>query len=133
MLKKINKRKFMDPKRISNYNKFLTTLDQNSELNPSLNPVLSEKYKNLKTENDIKNEIDKIIETINNNFKINNYSSNFTGQMSTDINIINNDDPNYYREIMNINHKYYKVQLIIKINLLHYIRINYKYYKHLFV
>jgi len=111
MLKKINRRKFMDPKSISNYNKFLTTLDQKSKLNPSLNPslnpVLSEKYKNLKTENDIKNEIDKIIETINNNFKINNYSSNFTGHVSTDINIINNDDPNYYREIMNINHKYY--------------------------
>jgi SpoVK/Ycf46/Vps4 family AAA+-type ATPase len=122
MLKKINRRKQMDPKRISNYNKFLTTLDQNSDLKTKLNlnpnpnpitnpihdPILSEKYRNLKTENDIKNEIDKIINTIENNFKINNYSSsNFTGYIPTDINIINNDDPNYYREIMNINHKFY--------------------------
>jgi SpoVK/Ycf46/Vps4 family AAA+-type ATPase len=122
MLKKINRRKQMDPKRIYNYNKFLSTLDHNSDLKPSTNlnpnpnpitnpthdPFLSEKYRNLKTENDIKNEIDKIINTIENNFKINNYySSNFTGQVPTDINIINNDDPNYYREIMNINHKFY--------------------------
>ena len=27
--------------------------------------------------------------------------------MSADINILKNEDPNYYREIMNINHKYY--------------------------
>ena len=118
MLKKINRRKQMDPKRIYNYNKFLTTLDHKTDLklnpnynptsNPNPNPVFSEKYIQLKTETDIKNEIDKIIDTISNNFKIYNYSSsNFSGQTSSDINIINNDDPNYYRDIMNINHKYY--------------------------
>ena len=107
MLNKYKKRTFMDPKRVSNYNKFLTTLDQKYNIN-NINPVLTEKYKDLKTEYDIKNEIDKIIDTINNNFKINrHYSGNFTGQTLSDVNIINNDDPNYYRDIMNINHKYY--------------------------
>ena len=122
MLKKINRRKQMDPKRILNYNKFLSTLDQkfeqktninsvqnlNTNFIPDLNPILSEKYKDLKTENDIKNEIDKIIDRINNNFTIHNYhSNNFTGQNPTDINIVNNNDPNYYRDIMNFNDKFY--------------------------
>jgi SpoVK/Ycf46/Vps4 family AAA+-type ATPase len=110
MLNKINRRKQMDPKSISNYNKFLTTLDKKTVLNPNsiYNNVLSEKYNHLKTDNDIKNEIDKIIHRFDNMFKNNNYaSSNFTGNISSDINIINYDDPNYYREIMNINHKYY--------------------------
>jgi len=114
MLNKINRRKQMDPKHISNYNKFLTTLDKKTVLNPNViqnpiaNSVLTEKYVHLKTENEIKNAIDKIIDQINDNFKINNYtSSNFSGQTPLDIKIINYDDPNYYREIMNINHKYY--------------------------
>ena len=114
MLNKINRRKQMDPKRISNYNKFLTTLDKKPILNPNpaqnsiSSDILSEKYNHLKTENDIKDEIDKIIDRFENMFKNNNYtSSNFTGHISSDINSINYDDPNYYREIMNINHKYY--------------------------
>jgi len=114
MLKKINRRKQIDPKRISNYNKFLTTLDKKPHLNLNQSPnpisseILSEKYDHLKTENDIKNEIDKIIYRIDNMFKINNYNStNFTGHIPSDIKITNYDDPNYYREIMNINHKHY--------------------------
>jgi hypothetical protein len=41
MLKKINRRKQMDPKRIYNYNKFLTTLDHKTDLklNPNSNPT----------------------------------------------------------------------------------------------
>jgi SpoVK/Ycf46/Vps4 family AAA+-type ATPase len=99
------KRNIMDPKRISNYNKFLCTLDQNMNPNqntPVNNTNLSEKYKNLNTDSDIKNEIDKIIENINNNFKIGSYSSsNFTGQTPLDSCCVNNTDPNYYRDIMN--------------------------------
>jgi SpoVK/Ycf46/Vps4 family AAA+-type ATPase len=58
----------------------------------------------LSNENDIKDEIDKIIDTINNNFKINEYSSsNFNGKNLTDSCCINNIDPNYYREIYNPN------------------------------
>ena len=97
----------MDPTKISNYNKFLSTLDNNSSLNPNLNDFLSEKYKDLRTDDDIKNELDKIINNINHKFKIGYSSNNFTGKNPTDINTINNNDPNYYREIMNINHRYY--------------------------
>ena len=98
----------MDPKRITNHNKFLKTLDHKFEPNLNINNNLSEKYKDLKTEGEIKNEIDKIIDRINNNFNIHNYySNNYTGKTSSDINIITDKDPNYYREIMNINHKYY--------------------------
>jgi len=107
----LNKRKkhIMDPKRISNYNKFLSTLDQKSIVNVSpveINnkKILSDKYKNLTTETDIKNELDKIIDRINSNFKISDYSSSsFTGQNINDNCCINNVDPNYYRDIMNPN------------------------------
>ena len=100
----LNKRKkhIMDPKRISNYNKFLSTLDQTNIIN--VNPVELNNKKNLTTESDIKNELDKIIDRINNNFKISDYSSpNFSGQNINDNCCINNVDPNYYRDIMNPN------------------------------
>ena len=101
----LNKRKkiLMDPKRISNYNKFLCTLDQTPNLNVSPNnTILNEKYENLKTELNIKNELDKIIDKINNNFKISDYSScNFTGLNSKDSCCVNNIDPNYYRDFIN--------------------------------
>jgi SpoVK/Ycf46/Vps4 family AAA+-type ATPase len=110
------KKKQMNPIRINNYNKFLCTLDQNSKeinnnINSTNNNILPEKFKNLTNENDIKDEIDKIIDTINNNFKINEYSSsNFSGQNLTDSCCINNIDPNYYREIYNPSNylNYYK-------------------------
>jgi SpoVK/Ycf46/Vps4 family AAA+-type ATPase len=106
------KRQIMDPKRISNYNKFLSALDQNSinisKSNLSENSENSEKNKNLKIDDDIKCEIDKIIDQINNNFKISDFScSNFTGQNLTDTCCFNKVDPNYYRDVSNRNYIYY--------------------------
>ena len=100
----LNRRKknIMDPKRICEYNKFLCTLDQKANLNLS-NNILSEKYNNLKKESEIQSELDKIIEKINNNFKIGNYSlENFTGQTNID-SCCSNNDPNYYRDVMDRN------------------------------
>jgi len=105
----LNKRKknALDPRRINNYNKFLCTLDQNSNYP---NHILSEKNNRLKTELDIKNEhdikteLDKIIDNINKNYNLNDLSSsNFTGQNTNDNCCINNKDPNYYRDIINRN------------------------------
>ena len=123
----LNKRKkhIMDPKRISNYNKFLSTLDQKSILNVNPveinnNKILSDKFKNITTDSDIKNELDKIIDRINNNFKISDYSSSsFTGQNINDNCCINNVDPNYYRDIMNpnnyiLNYKKYNTNSPVK-------------------
>jgi hypothetical protein len=105
------RRRLIDPTKISNYNKFLSTLDNNSNLNSNLNPnlnpnlnhILYQKYKDLRTDDDIKNELDKIINNINHKFKIGYSSNHFTGKNPTDTNNIDNNDPNYYREIMNIN------------------------------
>ena len=94
----LNRRKknIMDPKRISNYNKFLCTLDQTSTNLAKLN------FNNLKPEKDVKNEIDKVIDTINNNFKISEHSSSmFTGQNIIDNCCSNKPDPNYYRDVTN--------------------------------
>ena len=68
----------------------------------------------MKDEESIKKEIDKIIETINNNFKINNLvSPNFTGQSQNDITMsyIQPEDPNKYVDFLNkdLNIKIYKV------------------------
>ena len=94
----LNRRKkyIMDPKRISNYNKFLCTLDQTSTNLAKLN------FNNLKPEKDVKNEIDKVIDTINNNFKFSEHSSSmFTGQNIIDNCCSNKPDPNYYRDVTN--------------------------------
>ncbi len=58
----LNKRKrnIMDPMRIHNYNKFLTTLDNSNK--PIKETKLQEIRWTLNTEESIKNEIDKIIE-----------------------------------------------------------------------
>jgi AAA+ superfamily predicted ATPase len=103
-----NKRKnnTIDPKRINNYNKFLSTLDSgtivkpvNSFVFPQKNQIKTEET--VKTEEMVKSEIDKIIDKIHSNFSANNYSSsNFTGLTSLGSCCIDND-PNYYREIMN--------------------------------
>jgi SpoVK/Ycf46/Vps4 family AAA+-type ATPase len=95
-----NKNK-MDPTRINNYNKFLSTLDHKSKLNDNEKnaiKILSEKFKNSKVENDIKDDIDKFIDKIN---TTNILTSNFTGQSSNDMSCVNNIDPNYYRDINN--------------------------------
>jgi len=94
----LNRRKknIMDPRRISNYNKFLCTLDQTSTNLANLT------FNNLKTEEHVKNEIDKVIDTINNNFKFSDHSSSmFTGQNIIDNCCSNKPDPNYYRDVTN--------------------------------
>jgi SpoVK/Ycf46/Vps4 family AAA+-type ATPase len=93
----------MDPTRINNYNKFLCTLDQKSNLNENEKnavKILTEKFKDIKIESDIKNELEKTLEKINNSFNVNNISSsNFTGQTPNDSCCVNDLDPNYYRDI----------------------------------
>ena len=97
----------MDPTRINNYNKFLSTLDQKSNLNENEKnavKILSEKFKEQNVKNNIetelKNELEKTIDKINNSFNTSNISSsNFTGQNPNDSCCVNDLDPNYYRDI----------------------------------
>ena len=86
-----NKRKYIiDPNRINNYNKFLTTLDKNKKEAIKI-PHYEDK--------NIKNQIDKIVENINSNFYFNNISSsNFNGQNNKDSVELN--DPNMYVDYM---------------------------------
>jgi SpoVK/Ycf46/Vps4 family AAA+-type ATPase len=105
MLNRHNKNK-MDPTRINNYNKFLSTLDQKSNLNENEKnavKILSEKFKDSTVKESIcKDELDKIIDNLNNSFDTNNISSsNFTGQTPNDSCCVNDLDPNYYRDINN--------------------------------
>jgi SpoVK/Ycf46/Vps4 family AAA+-type ATPase len=102
-----NNRNKMDPTRINNYNKFLATLDQKSNLNEDEKnavKILSEKFKESNIENtietELKKELEKTLDRINNTFnKSNISSSNFTGQTPNDACCINDLDPNYYRDI----------------------------------
>jgi len=103
-----NKRKInqLDPMRINNYNKFLSTLDNTNKKETKLEEI----KKTLNTEESIKKEIDKIIENINNNFTLNDMSSpNFTGQTNNDI--YEPIDPNKYIDFLNkgLNIKIYKL------------------------
>ena len=120
----VNKRKIqnMDPKRINDYNKFLSTLDQKSNSVNNMNCYLN-KITNLqqktdeqqKTDDEIKKNIDKLIETIENKYSHNNYSSNgFTGKNLNDNVRLSPDDPNYYKEFT---HKEYKTTVRINANL----------------
>lgn len=82
------KRNQMDPKRINEYNAFLSTLDQKSKFNKE------------NIENKVSG-IDLLIEAINNQFiKDQLFLFNFTGQNTNDVININNTDPNYYRDII---------------------------------
>jgi len=117
-------RNYLDPMRINNYNKFISTLDNsntnnNSNTNININSILKKESKldeikrTLATEESIKNEIDKIIENINKNFTLNNISSsNFTGQTQHDFQFsdIETNDPNKYIDFLNkgLNIKIYK-------------------------
>ena len=106
------KRNMLDPMRIENYNKFLSTLDNK---NPPKETKLEEVKRILNNEESIKNEIEKIIENINNNFNLSNISSsNFTGQTQNDISMshIEPDDPNKYIDYLNknLNIKIYKLK-----------------------
>jgi SpoVK/Ycf46/Vps4 family AAA+-type ATPase len=91
------------PTRINEYNKFLIEMDKNSKtIYQDLNNVSSIKNSNkLSDDSNIKNELDKIIESISTNFKLKLLdSASFTGQSANDILIgnIEIDDPNYYKE-----------------------------------
>ncbi len=102
-----NKRNILDPIRINNYNKFLATLD-NTHIPKS--SKLEEIKRTLDTEESIKREIDKIIETIANNFSLNDISSpNFSGQNKNDI--LEPNDPNKYVDFLNrdLNVKIYRL------------------------
>jgi SpoVK/Ycf46/Vps4 family AAA+-type ATPase len=97
----------MDPTRVNNYNKFLSTLDKKSNLNENEKnavKILSEKFKDSDIKNNIemelKKELEKTLEKINSNFNTSNISSsNFTGQTPNDSCCVNDLDPNYYRDI----------------------------------
>ncbi len=105
-----NKRKYtMDPSRINNYNKFLTTLDNP----PKKETKFDEIRRTMPDEDSIKREIDKIIENIEKNFSLNNMSSsNFTGQTKKDAEstFMEPNDPNWYIHFLNknLNVKLYK-------------------------
>jgi SpoVK/Ycf46/Vps4 family AAA+-type ATPase len=110
-----NRRKYtMNPTRIDNYNKFLTTLDNRNNVDPPKKETKFEEIRRtMPNEESIKTEIDKIIENINNNFNLNNMSSsNFTGQNHIDIATLyfEPNDPNKYINYLNsnLNIKIYK-------------------------
>ena len=108
-----NKRKTtLDPLRINNYNQFLKTLDKKETKQEEIR-------RKMKDEKDIKKEVDKIIDIINNNFTINDLSSsNFTGQSRNDttMSYIEPHDPNKYIDYLNkdLNIKIYKIYKPIK-------------------
>ncbi len=105
------KRNILDPTRINNYNKFLSTLDS-SALNIK-DPISSPNTTPGLSENECKNTIDKIVEQITQKYNTNNYSTrNFTGFNVTDSCCIKNIDPNYYQDITN--HKTMHFKDIIK-------------------
>ena len=88
-----HRKDLLDPMRINNYNKFLSTLDNTHK------PIKEEVIVN--TKEDIKNMIDQIIKRVNNDYKLNNISSpSFTGQTQNDTCIIPND-PNKYIDDFN--------------------------------
>jgi SpoVK/Ycf46/Vps4 family AAA+-type ATPase len=98
----------LDPMKIHNYNKFLTTLDNTNKKETKFEQIKC----TLNIEESIKNEIDKIIENINNNFSLNNISSsNFTGQTQNDIDFSHMEfnDPNKYIDFLNKNLNIYKL------------------------
>ena len=102
----LNKRKnILDPTRINNYNKFLTTLDNNNNLNSNKKEIkIQETNKNISNEDNIKLEITKIVETINNNYYLNNLSSiNLIGQSLIKNANLEPNDPNKYIDYLNNN------------------------------
>jgi SpoVK/Ycf46/Vps4 family AAA+-type ATPase len=93
----------LNPTRIHNYNKFLTTLDNNN-LNPQKNKISAEELQKMQEEDIIKRDIDIIIDNIEKTFHLNNMSSsNFTGQTEKDKTFIfiEPNDPNLYINFLN--------------------------------
>ena len=111
-----NKIRTLTPTRINDYNKFLIAMDKNATLNHST-PTSTSTKDNKKTccDEELKNELDKLVENITNNFKQKLFdSSSFTGQSENDILVgsIEIDDPNYYKDIKN--HKHLRYSPILK-------------------
>jgi hypothetical protein len=105
MLNRRRKNQLMDPKRVVTYNKFLSTLDQIPITVPDLSGNITPPP-GLTTDDDMKQQIDKLITRIQETFSTNNYTvSTFTGQNSTDDAYINRSDPNYYNDPFD--HKYF--------------------------
>jgi hypothetical protein len=99
----MRKNQTMDPKRVVTYNKFLSTLDEIPVVIPDLSGNVTPPSTN---DDDIKQQIDKLISRIQENFGTNNYTApTFTGQNSTDDAYINRSDPNYYNDALD--HKYF--------------------------
>lgn len=92
MLKK-RYRYYNDPIRINNYNKFLSTLDSKNK-----DPIPSNPYEgNNENKEDIKKEIDQIIEMINKRLNLNGYMSEFfTGMNPSDDKVCKYDPNDYY-------------------------------------
>jgi len=112
------KRNTLDPTRISNYNKFLTTMDRkNIQINKlpifyNTKPIVTTpiNFKPVKSEEEIKKDIDFIIDQITNNFTINDFGShNFSGQTNNDIAMANVrfEDPNYYQDNLKRNSTFF--------------------------
>ena len=99
----------MDPKRINNYNKFLSTLDNNPNISLEKDTVnlLLTKFNTIdlsgnNNKSDNKNNIDKIVKETNEKYIKNQcFSEKITGKSLNDKCCINDVDPNYYREVNN--------------------------------
>ena len=99
----MGKKPLTDVKRISDYNKFLATLDQTSKTTPEIKEVEEVKTP-ITTEEEMKKLIDKIIDQLDQDFDENNLAStNFTGQTPNDIVVANSEinDPNEYIDFTN--------------------------------
>lgn len=93
----MQKRPLTNSKRISDYNKFLSTLDKKN----SKEYVQPEEKKTIKSEEEMREFIDEMIKKLNEDFEKNNLgSSKFTGQTPKDIVEANSEmaDPNEYAE-----------------------------------
>jgi Holliday junction resolvasome RuvABC ATP-dependent DNA helicase subunit len=106
----LNKRKkHINPTRINNYNKFLTTIDKNTTFhisNCSISSSETEKKDEITINSMIdKLKLDKIVDNISNNYTVNYNSSSFTGQTKNDIFMAqtNIEDPNEYKELLSNN------------------------------
>jgi SpoVK/Ycf46/Vps4 family AAA+-type ATPase len=106
MLRKKNK---FNASKIAKYNKFLTTLDSkekkhNSNIQLKIDEIKDNNCKENKSEETLKKEIQNIIDKINNNFTLNEYSSEkFNGISNLDIFMENKNihNPNDYDDNFN--------------------------------
>ena len=102
----------VDPSRIYRYNKLLSTLDQTKNITQSEANNININISKDTPENEIKKQIDIIIENINNNFNQNNFNSQqFTGQSNNDkiMSNIKINDPNYFDDYNTNKHMNSKV------------------------